>query len=272
MSRKLARNPRSQSIARPRDELGQLQEGIVARKERVAALELELFEARADLARLEQEVEARLGPVRARLEELKGRLRHARQRAARRAQWGARADSPDIPEDVVEQFRRAWTRVEDPAKPPPPEPLHESTADELKTLYRSLAKRFHPDLVRDEGEKVWRVEVMAQVNQAYASRDVQRLRSLSEDTADRPSPPSARTREQIIADLRAEVVRLDGGIAGLESELDRLADSPTTQLKLDIQFARRSGRDLLAEMTSQLAEEIRRSELELAALADSPPR
>ena len=41
----------------------------------------------------------------------------------------------------------------------------------LKQLYRDVAKLIHPDLATDEKERLRRQELMAQVNQAYENGD-----------------------------------------------------------------------------------------------------
>jgi hypothetical protein len=70
----------------------------------------------------------------------------------------------------------------------------------------------------------------------------------------------------VLADLRSEIERLADLADRLEAEVDTLANTPAVQLKLDALFARRAGRDLIAEMASDLRAEIRRAEQELAAL------
>ncbi len=246
-------------------ELSRLYDEVAIRQERVAQLELELFDTQVDLARFERELESRLGPFQRRLQELEDHLSEARHRAARRAQWGDRLDEDEPPVDVVEQFHRTWARPERPEEPAPPPRKDEATKEQLKGLYRNLAKRFHPDLVTDAEQKRWREKVMAKVNEAYAAGDLGALQALGE-TSDHPgvSPPKA--REQVVAELQTEIRRLDGLIASLKSSLRRLVNSQTVKLMLDASIARRSGRDLLGEMAADLRVEIARLEAELASL------
>lgn len=245
-------------------ELQALEEEILRRQERIAQLELELFDHRAAIADFEEELERRVRPLERYLERLEARLVKERRLAARRAQWGDRAEDEDVP-DVVEQFEKAWT----PREPRPSKPRQEGTPEvdpaDLKRLYRNLAKRFHPDLTTDPEEKTWRKGVMAEVNAAYAKGDLVALRALQEK-ADRPEPEKAKSREQLIIDMRAEIARLNSVIRKLESDLDRLARSEELKLQLDASMARRQGRDLLGEMASQLQVRIAEVESELEAL------
>jgi len=250
-----------------------LRRTLAARQERVAQLELDLLNSQNELAAFNAEIERRLGPLQRRLEALEAELSEARRRASRRAMWGARASSPDVPEDVVTQYQRVWGWGSKPptgqpdrpaaAPAPPPPPTGES---ELKSLYRTLAKRFHPDLAQDPAEKPWRETMMARVNAAYSSQDLAALRQLANEQPPNQAPPAPKTREQVLAELQAEIDRLDELAARLEQELDALAKSPGVQLKLEALWARRAGGDLLGEMGRQLQDDIKRAEKELAAL------
>lgn len=257
-------------------ELDALHAALAARQEQLAALQLDLFQSRAELAQFNAELERHLGPLQRQVEALEKALAEVRQRVSRRAVWADRAESRDTPEDVVVQYQRLWGRTADPD---PHSPSGKSSRDrerpsaepdprveaELRSLYRALARRFHPDLARDPAEKAWRAERMARVNDAYAARNLAALRRLAADP-NPPAAPAAKTRDQVVAELRAEIERLTALAAELERELDMLAGSAAVQLKLDALFARRSGRDLLAEMARDLQADVARLERELAAL------
>jgi predicted nucleic acid-binding Zn-ribbon protein len=97
---------------------------ISKRQEKVAELELELFDLRVSLAEFERELEARVRPLERQLTELQAELNKARRQAERRAQWGERADLEDTP-DVIEQFERTWQPPPRgrPGKPPRSQPM-----------------------------------------------------------------------------------------------------------------------------------------------------
>ena len=247
-------------------ELRDLKEDLNWRQERVAQLEFELSDTRADLARFESRLADRLGALQDRLSELELEVEQARLRAAHRAQWRERPDAPDLHADVQEQFRRTWTSKEKPAEPIPDKPISDATKAELKTLFRALAKRFHPDLVTDAEQKRWRSKIMAQVNEAYAAQDAAELRRLGAQP-DRQAAPTEKTREQVLSDLRGEIHRLDGVIRTLERSLQDLVNSQTVKLMLEVTIAERSGHDLLAEMASDLRSRIAELEAEYARLS-----
>jgi hypothetical protein len=256
----------SRALSRSQDpELVELYDLLAERRERVAALELELFEARSQLAAFQAEAEARLGPLLSRLEDLETDVRAARHQAALRAQWGDKATSGKIPYDVLEQFNRTWRRSSTAESAPPKQPVPEPDREEIKRLYRSLAKRFHPDLTTDAAEKKYRESLMAKVNEAYAAGNLAALKELSQQP-DRPEEEVERSRDQEIADLRAEIRRLDGVVLNVRSTLDELTRSHDVQLMLEATMARREGRDLIGEMVFELKREIAALETELAEL------
>jgi hypothetical protein len=252
-------------------ELASVQVALAQQQDRVAALELDLFNSRLELAEFNAELERRLGSLQQRLEALETELAEARRMSARRTLWGERAASPDLPDDAVAQYQRMWGRgpQADVPSPPPRAAPDEAAAAQLKQLYRALARRFHPDLAADPADKERRAARMADVNAAYARHDLAQLRQLAAEPDEPPASPDApgpKPRNEVLADLRSEIERLADLADRLEAEVDTLANTPAVQLKLDALFARRAGRDLIAEMASDLRAEIRRAEQELAAL------
>jgi hypothetical protein len=266
MFRKRNRRSLKQALERAGDtDLRDLKLAVAERQERVAQLQFELSDTQADLDRFEKVYEAQVGSLQERMRSLQADVEQARLRAAHRAQWGDRADSPDFDADAVEQFRRTWTPRKKPAEPPPPPPVSEETKAELKQLFRSLAKRFHPDLVTDPEEKRRRQKVMSQVNSAYAAQNITEMKKLAQQS-DRPETPAARSREQIIVDLQAEIVRLDRVVLALDRQLQDLINSDTVRLMLEVSIAERNGRNLLSEMATDIRTEIARLEVELEML------
>jgi hypothetical protein len=246
-------------------EIFDLKSNIAERQDRIADLELELSDTKNELSRFEIEYETRVGHLQRRLEDARSQLKAARRRTAHQNQRDAGAVEDEIP-DVMEQFKRTWTRRKTPPPPPAPEePAIEISKEELKSLFRSLAKLYHPDLVTEPYDKKRRAEVMTKINQAYAAGDVATLQSFLEP-ATSPEPPPRKSRAEMIVELREELQRLDRVVRDLESELNRLINSETVRLMLDVSIAQREGRDLLGEMAEELTVEIEQVEAEYRAL------
>ena len=240
-------------------EIRSLRAKISERQDTVAELELELFDIRVSLEEFERRLDVRIRPLERQLTDLQAQLRKSRHEAERRAQWGN--DLEEAP-DVVRQFERAWAPGRQQTKRPRKATQPEQS--ELKALYRELAKRFHPDLTTDPKEKEWREEMMAAVNSAYQSRDLNALLELRKQPDRQPARVS-QTREEILAMMAAEILRLDQLIAKLNRRMDKLSSSALAQLQLDVSMARQSGQDLLSQIAKDLELEIARTKAELAS-------
>jgi hypothetical protein len=240
-------------------EIRSLRAKISERQDTVAELELELFDIRVSLEEFERRLEVRIRPLERQLSDLQAQLRKSRHEAERRAQWGK--DLEEAP-DVVRQFERAWTpgtrQTKPTRKPTQPE------QSELKALYRELAKRFHPDLTTDPQEKEWREEKMAAVNAAYQNQDLNALLELRRQP-DRQAARVSQTREEILATMAAEILRLDQLIAKLNRRMDELSNSSLAQLQLNVSMARQTGQDLLGQIAKDLELEIARATAEFSS-------
>ena len=241
-------------------QLRSLRAKISDRQDTVAELELELFDMRVSQEEFERQLGIRVRPLERQLAQLEAQLRESRHEAERRAQWGK--DLKEAP-DVVRQFERAWTtsgaQTQQPRAAPKPE------QSELRALYRELAKRFHPDLTTDSQEKEWREEMMSAVNAAYSGHDLNALLELQQ-RPDRPPQKVTQSGEEILAEMAAEVLRLDQLIVKLNRQLDELSSSALAQLQLDVSMARQTGQNLLGQMARDLELEIARAKAELASI------
>ncbi len=126
----------------------------------------------------------------------------------------------------------------------------------LKQLYRDVAKRIHPDLATDEKERLRRQELMAQVNQAYENGDEEKIREILQSWEN--SPESIRG-EGVAAELVRIIRKIAQGKQRLNAilmEIDLLEKTELYQLKLSVNMAENSGRNLLSEMAAQLDEQI----------------
>jgi predicted nucleic acid-binding Zn-ribbon protein len=263
-NRKPKPKPGNLSLVSTDPEVDGLRAEVGKRQAKVAELEMDLLESHEALAAFQREFEARLRPHLNRMAELQERIKAAR-RATLKRLWEESRSAPKFV-DVEEQFKTAWTETDLGEPPPPPPPVTADTEQQIRALYRELAKRFHPDLAATEAERVWRTPRMAEVNAAYSARDLAALQRLAA-TADAPETERVfDSREALIASLGREIERLDELIEKLEVEFEELTNSPALQMKLDATMARRAGRDLIREAARELEREIEALERELEEL------
>jgi hypothetical protein len=80
---------------------------------------------------------------------------------------------------------------------------------ELKALYRTAARRFHPDLAEDDADRERRTELMARVNAAYGARDADVLRHIldSPDVDEGNGNPARTARGRALRPMSAGATR-----------------------------------------------------------------
>lgn len=129
-------------------------------------------------------------------------------------------------------------------------------SEDLKRLYREIARRVHPDLATDDAERAKRNQVMADVNRAYADDDEARLRSILNEWE---TSPDAVTGNGIGAELVRTIRKIhqvQARLARLESEIATLIGSELAVLKARAESERMNGRDVLGQMAERLGERI----------------
>lgn len=141
-----------------------------------------------------------------------------------------------------------------PAEPPASAPRF--TSDAVRRLFRDVAKAIHPDLARDASGRDRRHALMIEANKAYAVGDAERLRAILQSWKRRPDAVPG-------TDAAAERLRLLARIAEIEEQLASCAaalaachESPLWKLKVMVDEASASGKDLVADMVRRLKRDI----------------
>lgn len=127
---------------------------------------------------------------------------------------------------------------------------------DIKVLYRKLARRYHPDLTRNDADRVASNEQMTEINQAYNAGDLPALMKL------------AGMKIPYGVDLRQPASRHDESLSDLEQverklksvrqQINQLSRLPVIKLSLEVKLARHHGRDLLSDMATDLEIKVRR--------------
>ena len=144
-------------------------------------------------------------------------------------------------------------------------------SEDLKRLYREIAKRIHPDLTTDPAERAKRNRVMAEANRAYADGDEARLRAILDEWE---TSPDAVAGEGIGAELIRTIRKIhqvETRLAGIEIEIAKLNGSELSLLKARAEAERMKGRDVLAQMADQLNTQILHLRLKRDGLRSNEP-
>ena len=214
----------------------------------VDSIEGELASLRAELLALQNRYLAEIGVLYSDLGHLEAELRDAQIRAGLR-----------LPEDIDTEDG------DEEADAAPALTVNQAgSSEDLKRIFRDVAKAVHPDLALDEMARCRRHSLMAEANRAYADRDADRLRlileAFEEDAESVPDEGDWRIRSS------RRAARLRDRLAHLERERTGLEQSAIARLQRKIDEARAQGWDLWAEMLQQVRRDIATTSAKIAKL------
>jgi hypothetical protein len=210
--------------------------------------ELRTANLRAELGAFERRYLHFVGARYAELDELKARLAEklaAEQPENDRAQQAAR----DARARANETKSAAGERTETA-------PRAFEASPEMKRLYRTVAKRIHPDLTSDRDDRAKRQHLMSQANEAYEHGDEMQLaRILTEYEHSPEAVKGDGTGVELVRVIR-RISQMRSRLAEMEAELQELLRSDLFQLKSRLDEAQQFGRDVLQEMVAKVDEQI----------------
>ncbi len=140
-------------------------------------------------------------------------------------------------------------------------------SEEIKALYRKVAKEIHPDKATDEKEVKRRTKLMAELNSAYACGNVEKIKQILKEWK---SSPESITGEGVVADLVRtirSIAQIKDRLEAIDEEMETVKSSDIYQLFTKVQQATAKGIDLLAELAKKLDENIRLAEAKLQSLS-----
>ena len=224
---------------------------LAAKKADLAALEIQLAQRELDFATLRVELHAfeqrylRIVGVKfAAIDDLEAQIAEALNR---------RSPSDETTRQRAEDARTKAT--ESAAAAGAIELAHPEDfkpSEDLRSLYREIAKRVHPDLATDDAERAKRTQVMAEVNRAYADGDEARLRAILDEWE---TSPDAVTGDGVGAELVRTIRKIhqvQARLASIEIEITALNTSELAVLKARAESEQVNGLDVLAQMAEQL--------------------
>jgi hypothetical protein len=190
---------------------------------------------------------------------------------------GLYAELSELEAAVADEEIRAGLRPEKPLEsadavgdePASPGTSAAAASDDLKRIFRDVAKSVHPDLALDEPARCRRHSLMAEANRAYAERDADRLRLILQ--AWERDPDLARVDARGSARPRRRTAELEERLAALRAEMADLRRSAIFKLKQKIEKTRREGWDLFGEMILQVRSDIARARARLNAFRAGKP-
>jgi len=148
------------------------------------------------------------------------------------------------------------------------EPISSSVpaSDECKATYRHIASIIHPDKSPDDKDKELRTRLMAELNDAYAKRDMDGMKRILAEWQENPEAVSGVGPDAELVRLVRSISQVQRRIAELEKALAGILTSDMHSLMVAVHEADLSGRDMLNEMVQDLDHRITQARQQLASL------
>ena len=212
----------------------------------LAERESELAQIRARLKSFEGRYLRQVGVLYAQLDDLEARI--AEREVDLYDSDSARRRAEETRERARETHDAAFgeAREAEEFDPPP----------SLKTLFREVAKRIHPDFARDEAEQRHFTLLMARANQAYSRGDFEALERLLDDHREIHAFIDGEGAAAELLRITRQIRHAERDMAALDAERDSLLAGELAHLQHDAEAAARDHRDLLTELASSLREQI----------------
>ena len=230
---------------------------LAEKRERLTTVRVALAEREADIAQIRSQLKAfegrylqRVGVLYAELDEI----------AARITELEVDLYDSDSARRRAQEARQRAQETHEAAFGADQEPEEFDPSPSLKTLFREVAKRIHPDFANDEAEQKHFTLLMARANEAYSRGDAETLQRLLDDHLEVNAAMADKGADDgdgaALLRLERQVQHAERDIAALDRELQTLLESEIGQLYTDAEAASQEGRELLAELAASLRERI----------------
>jgi hypothetical protein len=228
-------------------------DGLAEKRERLAAVRATLAEREADIALIRGQLKVfevrylqRVGVLYAELDEI----------AARITEREVDLYDSDSARRRAQEARQRAQETHEAAFGADREPEEFDPSPSLKTLFREVAKRVHPDFASDEAEQKHFTLLMTRANHAYSCGDAETLQRLLDDHLEVNASVADEGDGLALLRLVRQIQHVERDIAALDREQQTLLGSEIGQLYTDAEAASHEDRDLLAELGASLRERI----------------
>jgi hypothetical protein len=227
--------------------------GLAEKRERLAAVRAALAEREADIAQIRSQLKAfegrylqRVGVLYAELDEI----------AARITEREVDLYDSDSARRRAQEARQRAQETHEAAFGADQEPEEFDPSPSLKTLFREVAKRIHPDFASDEAEQKHFTLLMTRANHADSRGNTETLQRLLDDHLEVNASVADERDGLALHRLVRQIQHAERDIAALDREHQTLLGSEIGQLYTGAEAASHEGRDLLAELAASLRERI----------------
>jgi hypothetical protein len=249
------------------DQLAFRRAELAVLKQRLAEREVELTTYESDLSDFEIRYRRALGQRYAVLDDLADQIEQVKLIMSggsrpRDGEADGEADGlgdadGDGPEGPGRNWAWAWGERE------PETDFLKVVSAEAKRLFRTLARRIHPDLARDQAERERRTNLMVAANNAYEQGDVETLRHLLDEWDQSPDSVAGSSPAAELERVIRHVLRMEARLGHLDKRFADLEASAMGWLRRRVDKAAGEGWDLLSHMVKELDRQIAEARVEL---------
>ena len=150
-----------------------------------------------------------------------------------------------------------------------------SPSNEIKSLYRTIAKQIHPDLANDEEDREVRNKLMTELNAAYKSNNLSLLKEIQKDWENKPEGVKGEGVGAELVRVIRKIVQVQERIENIVVIENQIYSTDIYQMKTKVEKAIEIGQDLLLDMENNINQRIieRQSNLlELQEQYNNPSR
>ena len=230
--------------------LAEKREGLAAVRAALAEREADIAQVRCQLKAFEGRYLQGVGVLYAELDEIAARI--AEREVDLYDSDSARRRAQEARERAQETHEAAFGADQEPEEFDP--------SPSLKTLFREVAKRIHPDFAGDEAEQKHFTLLMTRANQAYSRGDAETLQRMLDDHLEVNAAMAGGGTDEgdgvTLLRLARQIQHAVRDIAALDREHQTLLQSEIGQLYTDAEAAAHEDRDLLAELAASVRERI----------------
>ena len=245
--------------------VSRLLQAIEAKRRQVAEFTVDIEQLKADVETFQHQYHAHVGRYYVELDKVELETKAYRLRLQLHREKVSKAE---IEARVTSCFQEKRECIADSKEA-------EETTDELpaekgkhlQTLYRKLAKQYHPDKTVDAAEQQRRQQLMPLINRAYQEQDIQTLERLSIGDTD-TAAHHEETNAEKHARLQAELRHLNRTTGELRLEMNRLKAGHAYQLKQQVENAKENGTELLSALAKDLERKLTARRGQLARLME----
>ena len=129
-------------------------------------------------------------------------------------------------------------------------------SENLRKLFREVAKKIHPDLTTDPKERERRHDLMARLNKAYDEMEEDKIRAILQEWEEgRHNEEELGLGARLVKTIR-KIAQARRRLERIRLEIEQLQNSEMFKLKERIEAAETEGRDIIGEMIAEIDEKI----------------